>query len=93
MTLPTCPLRCPDWRAAHCLGTLGNSSGPPQIGNVPVRSSQPSRPLVLVCVRPFRDSRRLTIVFVINRVCCLIVNRKGMDVNVSSVSAPAARLG
>jgi hypothetical protein len=30
---------------------------------------------------------------VINRVCCLIVNRKGMDVNVSSVSAPAARLG
>ena len=29
------PLRCPDWRAAHCLGALGNSSGPPRIGKRP----------------------------------------------------------
>jgi hypothetical protein len=35
MTLSNCPLRCPDWRAAQCLGALGNSSGQPRIGNRP----------------------------------------------------------
>ena len=55
------PLRCPDWRAAHCLGALGNSSGPPRIGKRPGSILDRSPRPVLRYVRPFRDPCRPTV--------------------------------
>ncbi len=32
------PLRCPDWRAAHCLGALATHPARLELASVPVRS-------------------------------------------------------
>jgi hypothetical protein len=73
------PLRSPDCRAAHCLSALATHPARLELASVPVRSSPAVEALgAEVCVA-FLRPRRPTIVFVINRVCRLIVNRKGME--------------
>ena len=60
-------------------GRLGIPSGRLELATVPVRSSPAVDALGAEVPEAFLRLPRPTIVFVINRVCRLIVNRKGME--------------